>query len=108
MPMGLIKRISSFFLLAVSAIQIYGVGERLWHALWMSYKFSSDGYTTMSHEMFWFTVIVSIASLFFSIYLNVSSSDKATKLASKISGVSLSTGLLVVLVLVISPMGQLR
>ena len=62
----------------------------------------------MSHEMFWFTVLVSIASLFFSIYLNVSSSDKATKLASKISGVSLSTGLLVVLVLVISPMGQLR
>jgi len=95
----------------VAAVQISAIGEKFSHAVWQWYKFketSGGGYTTFSAEMFWMTVIFSSLGINASyLLLNHLDNDIGPKL-TKLSGLMLSVGLVVLVTLILSPLGQFR
>jgi uncharacterized membrane protein len=109
--MSIIKSGVPFLLLFIAIIQLLAIGEKGKHALWQWFKFygsSNTGSTTFSLEMFWFTVIASIIGIVSSRFLFSWTDSKFGSRVVKLSGMLLSIGLGVLLLLIVSPLGQFR
>ena len=109
--MSNVKNSIPFLLCLVATVQIFAIGEKLFHALWQWYKFQGtggNGHTTFSAEMFWMTIIFSFFGITAS-YLLLKHLDGniGTKLA-RLSGTTMSLGLFILVILVLSPLARFR
>lgn len=103
-------RLTSVFLAITAMVQLFGIGERVLHALWQWYKFvgySNDGHTTLGTTMVAVTFVLSLCAIFVA-WLVYKCSVKqlwAAKLAMY-SGISFCLGLALLSALLISPLVQ--
>ena len=110
MPKGFMHRILAIFIFSIAVIQLYGISDKLIHAAWQWYKFygySNDGHTTVNASMALFTYIISIVTLMIGYCINKKYHEKFANLTIKYSSYSLFSGILLLTVLLISPLGQL-
>jgi len=105
------KRFIALFSLIVAVIQIYGIGEKLQHALWQWYKFkdfSGGGYTTVSMHMFVVTTVVSVISVCVANWVARQNIGRFFSTCSLYSSRALLSGIMVLIVLLASPLAQFR
>jgi hypothetical protein len=110
MPKGFMHRILAIIIFSIAVIQLYGIGDKVIHASWQWYKFygySNEGYTTINISMALFTYITSIITIIIGYRLYKTPHGKLTDLTIKYSSYSLFSGILLLSVLLISPLGQL-
>ena len=113
MPMNIMLRAISIALSIIAAIQLFGISEKITHALWQWYKFygySNNGHignTTLDVSIVIFTYIASISAIFVGFIICKKSPDKPSRFLAKYSAVSLTTGIIALSILLISPIGQL-
>lgn len=108
--MNIMLRATSIALSIIAAIQLFGISEKITHALWQWYKFygySNNGHTTLDASLVTFTYITSICAILAGFMVFKKSPDKFSKLAAKYSAVSLTIGIIALSFLLISPIGQL-
>jgi magnesium-transporting ATPase (P-type) len=105
------KRFIALFSIIVAVIQIYGIGEKLQHALWQWYKFkdfSGDGYTTVSMHMFLVTTVVSVINICVANWVSRQNIGRFFSTCSLYSSQALLSGIMVLIVLLASPLAQFR
>lgn len=109
--MNNVYRLISVFLAAIAMVQLFGIGERVHHALWQWYKFagySNDGHITLGSTMVFATFALSFCAIFVA-WLVYKFSVKqlwAAKVAMY-SGFSFCLGLALLSALLISPLAQM-
>ncbi len=108
--MNNVYRLISVFLAVTAMVQLFGIGERVHHALWQWYKFAgyrNDGHTTLDATMVVATFALSFCAIFVA-WLVYKFSVKqlwAAKVAMY-SGFSFCLGLALLSALLISPLAQ--
>ncbi len=108
--MNHVYRLTSVFLAITAMIQLFGIGERVHHALWQWYKFadySNDGYTTLGATMVVATFILSSCAIFVA-WLIYKCLDKQLWVAkvAMYSGCSFCLGIALLSALLMSPLAQ--
>lgn len=107
--MSNIKNVVPFLLFGIAIIQLIAIGEKLTHAFWQGYKFYGSGRpggTSFSAEMFWFTVLASVIGILISSFLSSRLDSKFSSAIVKLSRIFFSIGLSVLVILIVSPLGQ--
>ncbi len=110
MPMKIFNRLVVILFVVVSLIQVFGVGETLFRIVndWRKfYGYDHIGGITLGTTMVYFTYIVSFLIVALSFLIIRNSDDRITKALSKLSIWLLSTGVIVLSTLLISPFAEL-
>jgi len=105
-----IFRIIAIIFVASATIQLLGVGERIYHALWQWYKFygySNSGHTTISAKMALFTFVASGILIIFGYSIKQKVKEHLVMKAIIYSYSSLSVGVLLLATLIVSPIGEI-
>lgn len=108
--MSHLYKFAAILLLVTAVIQWFGIGERIYHALWQWYKFkgfSSDGHTTVSYTMAIVTYALSVLLIGVGLFLAKCKGGAFVNLTGKISSTSLIVGVISLSLLLLSPLGEL-
>ena len=106
-----VKRFIALFSVILAVIQLYGIGEKLHHALWQWYKFkdfSGGGYTTVSMHMFVVTTVASVFGICIAHWVSRQNIGHFFSTCSLYSSWSLFSGIMVLIGLLASPLAQFR
>lgn len=109
--MNNVYRLISVFLAVTAMVQLFGIGERIQHALWQWYKFagySNDGHTTLGTTMVVSTFVLSLCAIFIAwLVYKFSAKQLWSAKVAMYSGFSFCLGLALLSALLISPLAQL-
>jgi len=104
------KTIISILIITCASLQLFGIGEITYNALWNFYKFHdhSGGHVTVSYQMTIFTYICSVILISTCVFLHRISDRKSFyKMSLKFGGMSLISGLIILTSLLLSPAAEL-
>jgi len=104
-------RLISVFLAVSAMIQLFGIAERIHHALWQWYKFSgytNDGHTTLDETMVIATFGLSLCAIFIAwLVCRYSTKQSWAAEVAMYSAFSLCLGLALLSAILISPLAQM-
>ena len=107
------RKIISFNLLAgvgiLTLFQVYIILQQLLHAFWIYYKFSGSGSISLSYTMLILALSISAASIIICsgiYFLNMN--DKIIKIISSVIAAFLTYGIVILMLLLLSPMCNLK